>query len=307
MLRKLGWRWQRTLRDTATVEGVGYITGQKVRLRIRPTEADTGILFQRVDLPSAPLVPARIENVTGANRRTIIGNAPIHVELIEHVMAALGGMRIDNVIIEVNGAEPPGLDGSAEGFVKAMLDAGVVQQDATKDVYGVDQTITVTDGRGTLSIHSDEEDCLRVSYLLDYGMHGPLERQRHTHLISPEHFLHDLANCRTFILAAEAETLRKQGIGINHTWEDLLVFGDNGPLGNNRVRFADEPARHKVLDIVGDMNLFGYDLRGHIVGYRSGHALNAMLVRRLTQELYTENSQTEPAHTIETRKLLRVA
>jgi len=304
MIQHVGWRWQRTIEQPVVVEGIGYITGKRSRLRFRPAPPNTGILFQRIDLAAAPVVPARVEQVTGANRRTIIGHAPAQIELIEHVMAALTGLRIDNCVVELTAPEPPGLDGSALCFVEAIIEEGGVRwQHERRPIFAVDESITVTDGRATLTLHPPETPGLRVSYLLDYGTQGPIGCHRHSQPVTPERFLHDLAMCRTFLLVSEAETLRQSGIGLNTSASDLLVFGDQGPVGGNRLRFADEPARHKALDIVGDLALFGADLHGHIVGYKSGHALNAMLVRRLVQEL----AVPQPSTNVSMRPLLRVA
>jgi UDP-3-O-acyl N-acetylglucosamine deacetylase len=304
MMYQVGWRWQRTIACSVSVEGIGYITGRWSRLRFRPAPPNTGVLFQRIDLAEAPVIPARVEQVTGANRRTIIGHAPAQVELIEHVMAALMGLRIDNCIVEVNAPEPPGLDGSALCFAQALMEeGGILLQREPQPVFAADEPVTVTDGRATLTLHPCEEPELRISYLLDYGARSPIGYQRHSQVIRPELFMHEMAMCRTFLLVSEAETLRQLGIGQNTTTADLLVFDQQGVMGGNSLRFANEPARHKALDMVGDLGLLGADLQGHLVGYKSGHALNAMLVRRLVQELM--QPQAVPASSM--RPLLRVA
>ena len=304
MMHQVGWRWQRTIVQPVVVEGFGYITGSWSRVRFRPARANTGVLFQRVDLREAPIVPARIEHVTGANRRTIIGHAPAQVELIEHVMAALAGLKIDNCIVELTAAEPPGLDGSSLCFVESLTEEGGVElQYEKRPIYGVEEPITVTDGRATLTMHPSDEPGLTVSYILDYGHHSPIGCHRHTQRITADRFLNELAMCRTFLTEAEANTMQQLGIGVNTTAADLLVYGNTGPIGGNTVRYANEPARHKALDILGDMALFNGDLQGHIVGYKSGHALNAVLVRRLTQELALPQATPQ----VSRRPLLRVA
>jgi UDP-3-O-acyl N-acetylglucosamine deacetylase len=305
MMHQVGWRWQRTIEQPVVVEGFGYITGNWSRVRFRPARPGSGVLFQRIDLRNAPIVPAKIEHVTGANRRTIIGHAPAQVELIEHVMAALAGLKIDNCIVELDAAEPPGLDGSALCFVEALTEEGGIQlQREKRPIYGVTEPITVTDGRATLTIHPNDEPGLTVSYILDYGYHSPIGCHRHTQRVTADRFLNELAMCRTFLTATEASTMQQLGIGANTTSADLLVYGEHGPIGGNMVRYANEPARHKALDIVGDMALFAGDLHGHIVGYKSGHALNAVLVRRLTQELAVPQAEQQG---VSMRPLLRVA
>ncbi|HMO36740.1 MAG TPA: UDP-3-O-acyl-N-acetylglucosamine deacetylase, partial [Gemmatales bacterium] len=203
MMKQVGWRWQRTIEQPVIVEGFGYITGNWSRVRFRPARPNAGILFQRIDLRNAPVVPAGIEQVTGANRRTIIGHAPAQIELIEHVMAALAGLKIDNCIVELNTAEPPGLDGSSQCFVEALTEeAGIQLQREKRLIYSVCEPITVTDGRATLTMHPSDEPGLKVSYILDYGYSSPLGCHRHTQRITADRFLNELAMCRTFLTAA---------------------------------------------------------------------------------------------------------
>ncbi len=281
-MRRQGERQQRTIRRAAEVAGTGLVTGAMVRLVFHPAPEDTGVVFVRTDLPDRPEVQAHVSQVTGTARRTILGQPPNQVELVEHVLAALAGLRIDNCLVELDAPEPPGLDGSAHGFVAALRDARAVFQTARREVWTVTEPVQASEGTATITLHPGPADCLRVSYLLDYGPRSPIAPQRHTQDVTTEGFQNGLAGCRTFVLAEEAEQLRRQGLGRNSTLSDLVVFGPHGPIGN-RLRFADEPARHKALDVVGDLALFGHDLRGHVVAYRSGHALNIALVQRLTE------------------------
>lgn len=275
-------RRQRTLRQTAEVAGLGYLTGTTVRLRLQPAPPHTGVVFVRTDLRPPALVYAHVDQVTGTARRTTLGRAPADVGLVEHVLAALAGMRVDNCRVELDAPEPPGLDGSSLRFVEAVLDAGIVSQPASRAIWTTDEPILVRQGESTLALHPSDEEGLRVSYFLDYGAFTPPGRQTHTQMITPELFAHDLADCRTFLLESEAEGLRRQGIGLRTTTADLLVFGPHGPIGNC-LRHANEPARHKVLDIVGDLALLGADVWGHVIAYRSGHPLNVDLARALCQ------------------------
>jgi len=186
--------------------------------------------------------------------------------------------------VELNAPEPPGLDGSALRFVEALRQAGAVLQPARRAVCQVDAPVIVSQNGATLALHPGAEDELKVSYALDYGLHSPIARQLCTQRVTPQNFLNDVASSRTFILESEAEELRRQGLGARTTAADLLVFGRRGPI-DNRLRFADEPARHKILDIIGDLSLLGRDLYGHLVAYRSGHPLNIELVRKLKERL----------------------
>jgi UDP-3-O-acyl N-acetylglucosamine deacetylase len=280
-VRRLGFRPQRTLAATAEVRGVGFVTGASVRLRFHPAAPDTGLVFLRSDLASKPRTPARPDRVTNTNRRTTLGSPDSGVTLAEHALAALAGLRIDNCLVEIDGPEPPGLDGSASGFVAALTAAGVAMQSARRAVWGVAEPVVVTHGSATIALHPPTEGPhLRASYLLDYGPRAAIPRQAYTTLVTPETFARDVAGNRTFLLESEANSLRQQGVGKHLTASQLLVFGPTGPI-ENQLRHADEPARHKVLDLIGDLSLCGFDLAGHLVAYRSGHALNVALAAAL--------------------------
>jgi len=260
------------------------LTGACVRLRFVPAPVNAGVVFARVDLAPTARIPARVEHVTGTQRRTTLGHAPVSVSLVEHVLAALAGLRIDNCLVEVNAPEPPGLDGSARCFVDCLQDAGAVLQSGRRAVCSVDEPVVVRGGGATLALYPAQDEELRISYLLDYGPLSALGRQRHTASITPESFANHLAGCRTFLLESEAIELQRQGLGARTKVTDLLVFGPKGPV-HNKLRYADEPARHKILDLIGDLSLLGHDVRGHLVAYRSGHPLNVELVRTLCRQL----------------------
>lgn len=276
-------RRQRTLARDAEVRGVGYLTGADVRLRFRPAQEDAGLVFVRVDLPDKPRVPAHVRHVVPRQRRTALQQGEASVEMVEHVLAALAGLRIDNCMIEIDAAETPGLDGSSRGFVEALTQAGAVEQEKPRAVLAIDRAVTVGDGQGTLMAHPGTGSGLLLSYNLDYGRSGPIGRQSYFADITPETFEAELAPCRTFLLEPEALALRQAGIGARTTEADLLVFGPDGPI-KNELRYPDECARHKVLDLVGDLALAGCDLVGHVVAHRSGHQLNAELVRKLLDD-----------------------
>jgi UDP-3-O-[3-hydroxymyristoyl] N-acetylglucosamine deacetylase len=289
-VRRHSYRHQRTIARAAEVRGIGFLTGANVRLRFLPAPPSSGVVFVRTDLRPRAQVPAHVGNVTGTHRRTTLGHAPAHVGLVEHVLAALAGLHIDNCVVELNAPEPPGLDGSARHFVEALTGAGIQLQAARRDVWCVDAPVKLQANGATLSLHPAEKPGLTVSYFLDYGPTSPIVRQVHTQTITPGAFTHELAMCRTFVLESEAEELRRQGLGARTTAADLLIFGPRGPI-DNHVRFANEPARHKVLDQIGDLALLGADLSGHVVAYRSGHPLNIELVRTLRRLIETSSLQ----------------
>ena len=281
-MRVIGYRHQRTLAAPAEIQGVGFVTGVRVHVRLLPAAVNTGLIFCRTDEPVAAKIPAHTSYVTGTQRRTTLGSPTLGVTLVEHLLATLSGLRVDNCAIEINGPEPPGLDGSANGYVAAIAAVGTIEQPARRPIWTVSAPVTVSSGSATISLHPaiDSTD-LRASYLLNYGAVGPIPRQSCTLTVNPAQFATGVSNCRTFVTDAEAEALRAQGVGKHLTPADLLVFGPRGVI-ENRLRFANEPARHKILDLIGDLALCGFDLAGHAVAYRSGHALNVELARRLT-------------------------
>jgi UDP-3-O-acyl N-acetylglucosamine deacetylase len=266
------------------VTGAGLLTGATVRLRFRPAPPSTGVVFVRTDLRPVQQIPARVHLVTATQRRTTLGQGHAQVALVEHVLAALAGLRIDNCYVELNAPEPPGVDGSARPFVEALQQAGVVLQPARRTIWCVESPVSVATDNATLTLHPGPCDQLVITYLLDYGPHSPIGRQTHTERITPQNFANELAGCRTFILEAEVLQLRQQGLGMRTTAADLLVFGARGPVENS-LRYANEPARHKILDVVGDLSLLNHDVRGHLVAYRSGHQLNIELVHALSRRM----------------------
>jgi UDP-3-O-acyl N-acetylglucosamine deacetylase len=283
-LRRYSFRNQRTIAHRVELLGVGFLTGASVRLAFQPAPPSTGIVFIRVDQRPVTRIAAQVGNVTGTARRTTLGHEPAQVALVEHVLSALAGLRIDNCYVELNAPEPPGLDGSAQRFVDILRHAGAVLQPARHTVWCVEQPVTLSQSGATLTLYPPTHDELKISYALDYGANSAIDRQLCTQVITPETFSNAIAPCRTFLLEDEAAELRRQGLGSRTTAADLLVFGRKGPI-DNTLRFANEPARHKILDLVGDLSLFGHDLRGHVVACRSGHPLNIELVRTLSQEV----------------------
>jgi UDP-3-O-acyl N-acetylglucosamine deacetylase len=293
-VRRHSPRFQRTIREPVDVHGVGFLTGALVHLRFLPAPPSNGVVFVRTDLSPRVHVPACVDQVTGTQRRTTLGEPPGQVGLVEHVLAALAGLRIDNCFVELDAPEPPGLDGSAWRFVDALCTAKPVNQPAKREIRSVDAPVLVSAKGATLTLYPAETENLRISYILDYGRDSPIGWQMHSQVMTPDRFAEDIAGCRTFILESEAAELRRQGLGARTTVADLLVFGSRGPI-DNELRYANEPARHKILDIIGDLSLLGFDVRGHVVAYRSGHPLNIEMVRQLSQEARV---QLQPAECV---------
>ena len=270
-------RRQRTIRQPAEIRGIGFFTGADVTMRLLPAAENHGRVFQRVDLPQQDLIPATIENTVPRQRRTAVAVGGAVVEMTEHVLAALYGLRIDNCLIQLNAPEPPGCDGSAQRFVDALLNAEIVEQHAPQMTFRVDREYRVAAGNSEVTARPLARDSLAIGYQLDYGPQSPIRPQILNVEITAETFVAELAFARTFVLESEVEALRAQGFGLRVTEKELLVFGPDGVIGN-RLRTPDECVRHKILDCLGDFALLGCDLFGQFNGYRSGHQLNRELI-----------------------------
>ncbi len=281
-------RNQRTIAAPAAIEGVGYWSARDVRVEFRPAAAGTGIVFVRRDLPGAPRIPATVAHCVESPRRTVLrrdpqAGTPAAVEMIEHLMAALSGLEIDNCELWVDQPEMPGCDGSCLPFVEVLRAAGTVEQNAPRPQRVIRRVIHLGNSESWIEARPCRSGKRVLRYELDYGSSGPIGRQSLEVSLSPRHFHRNLAPSRTFMLESEAEEIKARGLGQRVTFRDLLVFGPRGPI-QNQLRFPDECVRHKLLDMVGDLALAGCDLVGRFVAYRSGHRLNAQLVRAIAAE-----------------------
>jgi UDP-3-O-[3-hydroxymyristoyl] N-acetylglucosamine deacetylase len=273
-------RNQRTIARPAAVDGFGYWTGKDVHVEFRPAGADSGVVFVRSDLAGYPRIPASLDNRVESPRRTTLRAGSAAVEMVEHVLAALAGLRIDNCEIWVDQPEIPGLDGSALPFVEALTAVGVVEQNAPRPRRIIRGMLRLGDEDAWIEARPPVGPASVLHYQLDYGPASPIGRQSFETPFTPQAFRSGIAPARTFLLRSEAQRLLDQGLGQRATTRDLLVFDSDGPM-ENRQRFPDECARHKVLDLVGDLALAGCDLVGRFTAHRSGHRLNAELVRAL--------------------------
>lgn len=280
-------RHQRTIAAPVAVEGFGYWSGRDVRVEFRPAEEDVGIVFVRRDLDPAARIRATIENQVETPRRTTLVCGDVRVEMIEHVMAALAGLRVDNCEVWIDQPELPGCDGSAQAFVDALDQTDVVELAAMRRRTVVQRVIRLGDDDSWIEARPPNDPTLggglSIDCRLDYGSASTIGRQRITLSITPQSFRDELAASRTFLLKHEAEMLLAQGLGTRVTSRDLLIFDEQGLL-DNQLRFENECVRHKALDLVGDLSLGGCDLVGHVVAHRSGHRLNAELVRAVLSD-----------------------
>ena len=275
-------RCQRTLVRPAEYRGFGFLSGADVTVSFFPADENYGIRFQRTDLAGTRPIPARLENVIPRQRRTAISNGEATVELVEHVMAALTGLQIDNCLVRLNAPEPPGADGSCLPFVEVLLEAGMTEQVARRPVLVVhaNSRTEAESDEAEISVRPVFRRTLVVSYELDYGPRSPIKPQLLTYEFSPETFVNEIAFARTFILQSEVAALQSKGYGSRVTEKDLLIFGPDGVI-SNQLRTPDECVRHKILDCIGDFALLGCDVHGHFRAYRSGHNLNHAICKSI--------------------------
>jgi UDP-3-O-acyl N-acetylglucosamine deacetylase len=276
-------RQQHTIARAVTVHGVGYWSGQDVRVELRPAEPSTGVVFVRSDLNPPVRIEALVKNRVEMPRRTSLSAGGVAVEMIEHLMAALAGLQVDNCEVWIDSAELPGLDGSSLPYVEAIDRAAVVTQPDLRPCLRIRETLRLGDDESWIEAQPTVQPSLSVRYRLDYGRTNPIGKQTYVAEVSPDLFRREIASARTFMLKEEAEWLVAQGLGRRATTRDLLIFDRDGPI-DNTLRFRDECVRHKALDLIGDLALAGCDLAGHVVAHKSGHRLNAELVRALAGE-----------------------
>lgn len=271
---------QRTIGRPISVTGIGFFGGSDVELTFQPAGPNEGITFVRTDVATPVRIPAQIGYLAARRRRTALEHAGANVEMVEHVMAALFGLGIDNCEVRLNAPETPGCDGSSRVFVDRLLEAGTVEQGEPRRPFVVRRSVCVKGSGAVLAAYPGPPGRLLVSYVLDYGPASPIGLQSRAVDVNSDSFRYELAASRTFLLVEEAEQLRSQGIGTRVGYRDLLIFGPDGVV-DNKLRYEDECVRHKILDMVGDLGLLGVPVEGHIVAYKSGHRLNADLVRAL--------------------------
>ena len=281
-------RQQTTLERPVTVSGRGYWSGERVEVEFRPACDNNGVTFVRTDVAGNPRIAANVLNRVKGPRRTTLVSGGTCVEMVEHVLAALSGLNIDNCEVLVNKPELPGCDGSSMAFVHALRSAGRVEQASPKTVWTIRDVIRVGDEHSWIQCEPSPTGKFELSYKLNYWQPS-IGIQDYSTVVSPDVFEKEIGPARTFVLQSEANLLRQQGLGLHVAYEEILVFDDNvGPIGNE-LRYSNECARHKVLDMVGDFALVGADIEGRFTAYRSGHRLNAQMANALINhaEIYS--------------------
>ena len=285
---------QKTIEREVEYRGCGLFHGQEVAIRLIPQPPNTGIRFRRVDLPDSPSVPASVESVKDHKRRILLAKDGVEVEGVEHFMASVYGLGVDNILVEMTGREMPAGDGSSLVFVRLIREAGIVNHNAPRQVFTLYRTITLEDKEARV-IAIPHDKGLELSYHLDFGDKSVL-RQSYAFSVTEDAFSRQIAPARTFCLSSGVEEFIRLGLGRGVTEENSFLINEDGtastPIERKRatLRFAEESARHKLLDLVGDLYLTGLDIRARITCTRSGHSLNVLLARKIVELAQAESS-----------------
>ena len=304
---------QRTIKSEVTVSGVGLHTGQPVTMTFKPAAVNHGYKFKRIDLPGQPIVEADVDNVTDTSRGTTISQNNASVSTIEHVLAGLVGLEVDNVMMELNGPEIPIMDGSAILFIEALEAIGFKEQEADRDYYDIPYNIHYSEPDRKVEMVAMPLDDYRFTCMIDYN--SPVLGSQHAAITTISEFKKEIASCRTFCFLHELEMLLEHNLIKGGDLNNAIVVVDKqvspeelkhlavlfnrddidvakeGILNNIKLRHQNEPARHKLLDRIGDLALVGVPLRGHIMAARPGHAANIAFAKKIKAQIKKEKSK----------------
>jgi len=304
---------QKTIKSPVTVSGTGLHTGEKVTMTFNPAPENHGYKFRRIDIEGSPIIDADVDNVTDTSRGTTISQNGASVSTIEHVLAALVGLEIDNVLIDMDGPETPIMDGSSIQFVNAISAAGLLEQDADREYYHIPYNIHYSEADRKVEMVAMPLDDYRFTCMVDYN--SQVLGSQHASISSISEFITEIASCRTFCFLHELEMLLKHNLIKGGDLNNAIVVVDKevddeelshlarifnrkdikvapqGILNNIELRHQNEPARHKLLDMIGDLALVGVPLRGHIMAARPGHAANVAFAKKIKTLIKKERSR----------------
>lgn len=267
--------YQHTIGKELPYSGIGLHSGKEVLMTLKPAAENTGIVFVRTDLPGCPQIRALAENVSSTVKATTLSENGAEVFTVEHLMGALAMMEIDNIIIEMSSPEPPVTDGSAKVFCELLEEAGIVEQKAERKVYAVDKAFSVYDNDRYITILP--YDGYRISFT-SINKHPLLGTQYFDVLLNKESFKKEIMAARTVAFTEELEMLRKLGLGLGGSLENVVVFDKDKIL--SEPRFEDELIRHKILDVIGDLYLLG-PIKAHVIAVKTGHAFNSQIAKQI--------------------------
>lgn len=318
---------QHTIKKSVKLSGVGLHTGTPVNIEFKPAPINHGIKFQRIDLEDKPLIDADVDNVIDTSRSTTLGQNGGKVHTVEHVLAAISGLQIDNCLIEIDNIETPIMDGSSIAFVDVLLRSGLEEQNAAREFIEIKETITYTDPDRNIEIAILPYHDFRVTTMVDYN--SAVLGSQHASMNSLDFFVEDIARCRTFCFFHELKYLFRQGLVKGGELDNAVIlcenevsqedvdemsglFGKKGmkvdpeknTLTNTKLRYNNEPARHKLLDLVGDVSLVGKPIKGHILAARPGHLANTEFAKLIKQAMKKNKKKMAPAYDPSEKPLL---
>ncbi len=305
-------RNQWTIRNSVSTSGIGLHTGVDSTITFKPAPENYGVRFRRTDIQNCPEIPVDIDRVVDISRGTTIEENGVRIHTVEHALAAVSGLRIDNVLIELSSKEPPVMDGSAKDFVSCLHKAGLVEQSTPRKVLSITNVVNYSDADKEIDIHVIPSDHFRVTFMVEYPLPA-LGTQYEAIYNMQEDFAKEVAPARTFCFLSEIEMLKEQGLIKGGSLDNALVIVDkkidqnevkrikdlfgieenlisgiNGILNGKVLRFPNEPVRHKTLDLIGDLALLGIPIIGHVTAARSGHASNVEFVKMIKSAYQSE-------------------
>jgi len=263
---------QHTIRKEISVTGIGLHTGKSINIKLMPAGVNSGIVFIRTDLPGHPKITANLNNISSTARGTNLGN----ISTIEHILSALYALSITNLEIEIDGPEPPALDGSSKQYSELIARAGIIDQASEVKCITVNEPVFIAeDGKCLIAVPSDR---FTVSFMINYPL-GFIGTQFYKFELNSRKYVKDIAPARTYGFIDELEDLKKQGLALGAGENNAVAIGKDSYL--TKLRFKDELVRHKILDLIGDLSLLGAEIKAHIIGIRSGHGLNIKFAKKL--------------------------
>ncbi len=272
--------YQRTIKKTVSCTGIGIHSGKKVHLTFRPAPANTGIVFSRIDLPGPSLIKVDAASISETQNATTLGNNGIRVGTVEHLMAAIAGLSIDNIIIEVNADEVPIMDGSAAPFVFLLKEAGIQRLLSSRTYCKIHEPIEVRDGDRWVSIYP--APTFSITYTIEFD-HVLIQRQSFHFDGEQGEFVEEISPARTFGFLHEVEFLKANGLAHGGSLDNAVVIDKTQVINEEGLRYPQEFVRHKILDAIGDLSLLGHPVIGHVIAHKSGHELNLRLVQKIVQ------------------------
>ncbi|CDR33044.1 UDP-3-O-acyl-N-acetylglucosamine deacetylase [Criblamydia sequanensis] len=282
-------RGQQTILNEAAFSGIGIHTGRCVSLKFCPAPENTGVVFKRMDLPSEPVIPATVEYVVDTERSTTLGLHDVRIHTVEHVLAAVRALGIDNLIIELTNIEPPAANGGSDIFVDLLEQAKIVPQKAEAKIVSLKYPVFVS--HGDIHLVALPYKGFKISYTLSYTKSQALHSQYGSFEINPEIFKREIAPCRTFALYEEVSHLMDLGLIKGGSLDNAVIIKEDVIFSKGGLAFQDEMVRHKILDLVGDLSLVGFPFEAHIVAIRSGHSSNCALAKKILNSITMENTR----------------